>query len=170
MKGTGGNGLGCISSLVPCRPAETVLPVGRALLTRPTKAKGNPKRQRGTSGEQSDPSLTLRVTKPIASQSRLLSGASLLPVYPLVTGRSARPTGTACPYYGTTDSSRICHRRVSVTARGNEGNAINRDDADRWWKSLRGPPTSGKDQGRSRVSEVSPDFSPGIVTRSVSEE
>jgi len=30
------------------------------------------------------------------------------------------PTGTACPYYGTTDSSRICQRCVSVTARGNE--------------------------------------------------
>jgi len=31
-----------------------------------------------------------------------------------------RPTGTACPYYGTADIRRICHRRVSVTARGNE--------------------------------------------------
>jgi len=60
-----------------------------------------------------------------------MSGASLLPAFPLVTGKSARPKGTACPYYATTGSSRICHRRASVTARGNEGTAIYRDDAGR---------------------------------------
>jgi len=38
--------------------------------------------------------------------------------------------GHSCPYYGTTDSSRICHRPASITARGNEGKAIHRDDAD----------------------------------------
>jgi len=56
---------------------------------------------------------------------------------------------TLIPYYGTTDIRRICHRRVSVTARGNEGKAMYRDDADRWRKSLRDPPTPEKDQGRS---------------------
>ena len=56
-------------------------------------------------------------------------GRALLPVFPLVMGKSDPATGTACPYYGTTDSSRICRRRVSVTALGNKGEAIYRDDA-----------------------------------------
>jgi len=38
-------------------------------------------------------------------------------------------SGAAIPYYGTTDLRRICHRRVSVTARGNKGKALYRDDA-----------------------------------------
>jgi len=113
-----------LSPFLFCRPAETVLPVGRALLTHPTKF-GFLVATLARAWEFSTFSHRL------ATVATVLSGASLLPVYPFVTGKRARPTGPTCPYCGTTDSSRIRHRRVSVTAWGSEGKAIYRDDADR---------------------------------------